>query len=67
MYSDPLIVGLGTLLGGLMGYLALMTQVAMGKPQAGLPLLNGGSILGYLVAGYFALGLGDLWQDITFF
>ena len=50
-----------------MGYLALMTQVAMGKPQAGLPLLNGGSILGYLVAGYFALGLGDLWQDITFF
>ena len=67
MYSDPLIVGLGTLLGGLMGYLALMTQVAMGRPQAGLPLLNGGSILGYLVAGYFALGLGDLWQDITFF
>ena len=67
MYSDPLIVGLGTLLGGLLGYLALMTQVAMGKPQAGLPLLNGGSILGYLVSGYFALGIGNLWQDITFF
>ena len=67
MYSDPLIVGLGTLIGGLLGYFALMTQVAMGKPQAGLPLLNGGSILGYLVSGYFALGIGDLWQDITFF
>jgi len=66
MYSDSLIVGLGTLIGGLVGYLALMTQVARGKPQAGLPLLNGGSILGYLVSGYFALGLDQLWQDITF-
>jgi len=67
MYADPLIVALGTLFGGLLGYFALMTQVAMGKPQAGLPLLNGGSILGYLVSGYFALGIGNLWQDITFF
>ena len=66
MYTGPLAVGLGTLVGGLMGYLALMTQVARGKPQAGLPLLNGGSILGYLVSGYFALGIAQLWQDITF-
>ena len=66
MYTGPLVVGLGTLVGGLMGYLALMTQVARGKPQAGLPLLNGGSILGYLVSGYFALGIDQLWQDITF-
>ena len=66
MYTGPLAVGLGTLVGGLMGYLALMTQVARGKPQAGLPLLNGGSILGYLVSGYFALGIDQLWQDITF-
>ena len=66
MYSGPLAVGLGTLVGGLVGYLALMTQVARGKPQAGLPLLNGGSILGYLISGYFALGVGQLWQDITF-
>ena len=66
MYTGPLAVGLGTLVGGLMGYLALMTQVARGKPQAGLPLLYGGSILGYLVSGYFALGIDQLWQDITF-
>ena len=44
------LVGMGTLLGGLFGYAALMTQVARGKPQAGLPLLNGGSILGYLIS-----------------
>jgi presenilin-like A22 family membrane protease len=44
-----------------------MTQVARGKPQAGLPLLNGGSILGYLIAGTIALGPTALWQDISFF
>lgn len=43
-----------------------MTQVARGKPQAGLPLLNGGSILGYLVSGAIAIGVENLWQDITF-
>jgi presenilin-like A22 family membrane protease len=62
----PMIVGMGTLVGGLVGYAALMTQVARGKPQAGLPLLNGGSILGYLISGTIALGFGKLWQDITF-
>ena len=67
MYADSLTVTMGTLFGGLLGYFALMTQVARGKPQAGLPLLNGGSILGYLVSGYFALGIDNLWQDITFF
>jgi len=67
MYADSLIVAMGTLLGGLLGYFGLMTQVAMGRPQAGLPMLNGGSILGYLISGYFALGLDNLWQDISFF
>lgn len=66
IHRDPMIVGMGTLLGGLVGYAALMTQVARGKPQAGLPLLNGGSILGYLISGTFALGFDKLWQDITF-
>jgi presenilin-like A22 family membrane protease len=50
----------------LFGYAALMTQVARGKAQAGLPLLNGGSILGYLISGTMTLGFGQLWQDITF-
>ena len=67
IYLAPLIVALGTLIGGLVGYFALMTQVALGKPQAGLPLLNGGSILGYLISGIYAVGLPELWQNITLF
>ena len=66
MYAGPLAVGLGTLFGGLCGYVALMTQVARGEAQAGLPLLNGGSILGYLISGVIAVGPAALWQDISF-
>ena len=66
IHLGPMLVGMGTLFGGLLGYAALMTQVARGKPQAGLPLLNGGSILGYLLSGALAIGLENLWQDITF-
>jgi len=66
VHLGPMLVGMGTLVGGLFGYMVLMTQVARGKPQAGLPLLNGGSILGYLVSGAIALGIDQLWQDITF-
>jgi len=65
IYYGPMLVGLGTLVGGLFGYLALMTQVARGKPQAGLPLLNGGSILGYIISGTIAIGFGQLWHNIT--
>ena len=54
--SDPMFVAIGTLIGGLIGYTILMSYVAMGKPQAGLPLLNGGSILGYLISGIIAVG-----------
>ncbi|MEC7686236.1 MAG: presenilin family intramembrane aspartyl protease PSH [Candidatus Thermoplasmatota archaeon] len=67
MYGDQLAVGLGTLFGGLCGYVALMTQVARGQAQAGLPLLNGGSILGYLISGITFLGPAALWQDVSFF
>ena len=66
MHAGPLVVGLGTLFGGLCGYVALMAQVARGEAQAGLPLLNGGSILGYLISGSIAVGPGALWQDISF-
>ena len=66
VHLGPMLVGMGTLFGGLLGYAALMTQVARGKPQAGLRLLNGGSILGYLVSGAIAIGVENLWQDITF-
>ena len=66
MYTGPLAVGLGTLFGGLCGYVALMTQVARGQAQAGLPLLNGGSILGYLISGIIFLGPAAQWQDVAF-
>jgi presenilin-like A22 family membrane protease len=33
-----------------------MGFVASGRPQAGLPLLNGGAILGYIIGGLFFVG-----------
>jgi len=39
----------GALLGSLVGYAVLMRLVLGGNPQAGLPLLNGGAIVGYAV------------------
>jgi len=67
IHLDPLTVGLGTLLGGLIGYLGLMTQVAKGNPQAGLPLLNGGAIMGYFISGLLVYGPSDLIQQISLF
>ena len=49
-------IAMFTLAGSLLGYLALMSYVARGKAQAGLPLLNGGAILGYLVGGMIFIG-----------
>jgi len=53
---DPLGVGanlwaaFAVLGGSLVGYAVLMRRVAGGNPQAGLPFLNGGAIVGYLLA-----------------
>lgn len=44
-----LVVALGTMVGALAGFFMLMRFVLKGNPQAGLPLLNGGAILGYVV------------------
>jgi presenilin-like A22 family membrane protease len=33
-----------------------MTYVARGRAQAGLPLLNGGAILGYVIGGLLIVG-----------
>lgn len=46
----------GAMIGGLVGYLVLFRFVMRGKPQAGLPFLNSGAILGYLVAYALAYG-----------
>jgi len=56
--SGNLLVAMGALLGSVIGFAVLMTFVLKGNPQAGLPLLNGGTIIGYAVA-YLAV-FGDL-------
>jgi presenilin-like A22 family membrane protease len=47
---------LGAALGTIVGFVALMVVVARGNPQAGLPFLNTGAILGY-AAGCLAAGV----------
>lgn len=47
---------LGAIVGSLAGLVVLLYFVLSGKPQAGLPPLNGGTILGFL-AGWAAMGL----------
>ncbi len=59
-YTLPLIgpvniPALGAMLGTFAGFAVLMGLVMKGKPQAGLPFLNGGVILGY-VAGSLVAG-----------
>ncbi len=46
----------GAMLGGLIGYLVLFRYVLRGKPQAGLPFLDSGAIVGYLIAYALAFG-----------
>jgi len=53
--------------GGLLGYFWLMTYVARGQPQAGLPLLNGGAILGYIVSASLLIGSGAFTFGISLF
>jgi presenilin-like A22 family membrane protease len=54
--DNGFILALSVLVGTLLGFIALMTYVVKGKPQAGLPLLCSGAILGYLIAGFILLG-----------
>jgi presenilin-like A22 family membrane protease len=64
--SAPMLVAIGTLIGGLFGYFILMGFVALGRPQAGLPLLNGGSILGYAISAAIFIGSAAFELNITF-
>jgi presenilin-like A22 family membrane protease len=54
--SGGLPVALSVLAGTLVGFLVLMTFVIKGKPQAGLPLLCSGAILGYVISSYVFFG-----------
>src|SRR5688572_20823823 len=52
---------LGAAVGTLVGYAVLMGYVLKGRPQAGLPLLNGGSIVGFLSGVFMATGSLRFW------
>ena len=53
---DALWVSIGTMLGTLVGFMVLMRYVLGGNPQAGLPLLCGGAIGGYLISSLLLFG-----------
>jgi presenilin-like A22 family membrane protease len=48
------IPAVGTIVGTFAGFSVLMGFVIKGKPQAGLPFLNGGAILGYIAGSLMA-------------
>jgi len=54
--ENGLPVALSVMIGTLVGFLILMTFVLKGKPQAGLPSLCGGAILGYIISSYLLFG-----------
>jgi presenilin-like A22 family membrane protease len=54
--EDGLPIALGVMTGTLLGFSILMIFVMKGKPQAGLPLLGGGAILGYIIASFLKFG-----------
>lgn len=54
--ANGLPVVFSVLFGTLIGFGILMMYVIKGKPQAGLPCLCGGAILGYLISSYVFFG-----------
>ncbi|MBE0519235.1 MAG: hypothetical protein IH630_08470 [Thermoplasmata archaeon] len=61
-----LLIALGTIVGATIGFLVLMRYVIKGNPQAGLPLLNGGAVAGYVISYLivfqeFSLGIVTPW------
>jgi presenilin-like A22 family membrane protease len=54
--TNGLPLALSVIIGTLAGFAILMTFVIKGKPQAGLPLLCGGAIIGYAVSSYLLFG-----------
>lgn len=51
----------GAAVGTLAGFMVLMAFVLRGNPQAGLPLLNGGAILGFLLGVFVTTGSFVFW------
>ncbi len=55
-FTGSLTPAVTTIIGSLVGFAALMSLVLKGKPQAGLPFLNTGAVIGY-VAGALIAGI----------
>ncbi len=51
----------GAFLGTIVGFAVLMAFVLRGKPQPGLPALNGGAFLGFLAGFWLATGSFAFW------
>ncbi len=54
--DNGLLVALSVMIGTLIGFAVLMTVVIKGKPQAGLPYLCSGAILGYVISSLLLFG-----------
>ena len=54
--SNSLPIVLSVIIGTLIGFVFLMNYVIKGKPQAGLPFLCGGAILGYIISSLVLYG-----------
>ncbi len=54
--GNGLLMALSVMLGTLVGFAVLMKVVVKGNPQAGLPYLCSGAILGYVVSSYLLYG-----------
>ncbi len=54
--GNGLLISLSVMLGTLFGFAVLMKAVIRGNPQAGLPFLCSGAILGYVISSYFLFG-----------
>jgi len=63
--DDGWMMAITTLVGSLVGYSILMWYVGQGKAQAGLPLLNGGAILGYVLGGLMTIGMAMFQFNIS--
>jgi len=54
--DNGFLIALSVMLGTLVGFAVLMTVVIKGKPQAGLPYLCSGAILGYIISSLLLSG-----------
>jgi len=54
--DNGFLIALSVMIGTLLGFAVLMSVVIKGKPQAGLPYLCSGAILGYVVSSYLLSG-----------